>query len=176
MILKFAPLIIKSIMLTITTTDIISRIAMAILLGSIVGLERTFSGKPAGMRTYSMVALGSAIFVIIADIVLAQVGNASVVNPLVLAAAVVSGIGFIGAGLLISHNDKIIGLTTAAGLWVSSGIGMAAGFGFFMLAIISTVAALVIFIVLWFLETNLLKLSHHRRGGGYDEENNINKN
>jgi len=160
-------------MLALTTTEIIIRVAIAILLGSVIGVERTFAGKTAGMRTYSMVSLGSAIFVIIADIVVSSLGNPAVVSPLTLAASVISGIGFIGAGLLISHDNKITGLTTAAGLWVSAGVGMAAGFGFFNLAIIGTIAALVIFNLLWFLERWLLRFSHHKNVDDFDKENGI---
>jgi len=160
-------------MLSLTTTEIIIRVSIAILLGATIGIERTFAGKTAGMRTYSMVSLGSAIFVIISDIIVASLGNPAVVSPLVLAASVISGIGFIGAGLLISHDNKITGLTTAAGLWVSAGVGMAAGFGLFDLAIIGTVAALVIFNLLWFLERWLLKFSHHMKTEDFDNENGI---
>ncbi len=163
-------------MLTLTTTEIIIRIAIAIGLGSVLGLERTFAGKTAGMRTYSMVSLGSAVFILISENVVVLVGNPAVVSPLTLAASIISGIGFIGAGLLLFHNpdNKVTGLTTAAGLWVSAGVGMAAGFGFFSLALIGTIAALVVFTIFWFVEKGLLKLSHHK-GEDFEEGSSMKK-
>ncbi len=147
-------------MVTLTTIDIIARIAIAIGLGTIVGLERTLAGKTAGMRTYGMITLGSAIFVIISEIVIFSLGNSLVASPVMIPTAIITGIGFIGAGLIIFQANKITGLTTAAGLWVSAGVGMASGFGLFTLAIIATIAALLIFTIMWFLENILKKFSY----------------
>lgn len=159
-------------MLPFTTTEIIVRIAIALGLGAIIGLERTFAGKGAGMRTYSMVALGASIFIIISEIVLARFSDPALANPLLVASAIITGIGFIGAGLVIFQNNKITGLTTAAGLWVAAGVGMASGFGFTTLALIGTIAALTVFVIFWFIERGLLKLSHPR-GAEFDNDNAI---
>ena len=113
-------------MITLTLTEIIIRISIAVGLGALLGLERTLAGKNAGLRTYAMVSLGSALFIIIAEIVSSKIPNS---NPLLLGSAVITGIGFIGAGLVLFQDHKVTGLTTAAGLWVSAGIGMAAGYG-----------------------------------------------
>ncbi len=144
----------------LTTLDIIIRIAIAGGLSSIVGLERTLAGKTAGMRTYAMVSIGSCLFIIISQIV--HTPNLANDNPLALATAVISGIGFIGAGLVLFQpvEHKLTGITTAAGLWVSAGIGMASGYGLFNLAIIATIAALIVFTIFWFLETLLKKFTY----------------
>ena len=89
----------------------------AIILGGVLGLERNLAGKTAGMRTYAMVSLGSALFVIISNSVFMTYFKAGVtsINPLVMASKVIVGIGFIGAGLVFLKDNKITGLTTAAG-------------------------------------------------------------
>ncbi len=151
----------------LTTTDIIIRVALAVLFGSILGLERTLAGKTAGMRTYAMVALGSSTFVLIAEMVASAISSQSV-NIMYMPGAVITGIGFIGAGLVLFQpvHTKFTGLTTAAGLWVAAALGIASGFGLFQLAAISTVAALVIFTILWFIEKWIMKFSYDK-----DKEN-----
>ncbi len=161
----------------ITTTEIIVRVLVAIGLASVLGLERTFAGKTAGMRTYAMVAIGSSLFALISEYILASGANASATSAVVIPGAVITGIGFIGAGLVLFQPDhhKVAELTTAAGLWVSAGVGMAAGFGFFELALVGTIAALVVFIIFWFIEHQLLKFSHHRNIGSFDREDGAEK-
>lgn len=122
------------------------RILVAAALGALLGIERSLAGKHAGMRTYSLVAMGSALFVVTG--VLLEVWNiGGVLDPSRIAAAVVMGIGFIGSGIAFLHTDKDHPgeLTTAAGVWVAAGIGMAAGFGFYTLASMVTVITVVVF-------------------------------
>lgn len=147
-------------MIELTLMDIIIRITVAVGLGALLGIERTLAGKTAGMRTYAMASLGSALFVIISQMFLISVPNTDLANPLLMASAVISGIGFICAGLVIFKEKKLVGLTTAAGLWVSAGIGLASGFGYFDLATVALIAALIIFTVLWFIENLLKKISY----------------
>ena len=144
------------------TIDIVMKIGFAIGLGSVIGLERTFAGKGAGMRTYAMVSLGAAIFIIISETVLSQFPDQALANPLLVASAIITGIGFIGAGLMMSKDHKITGLTTAAGLWIAAGVGMASGFGLFNLATVATVAGLLVFTVLWFIENFLKRFSYYK--------------
>ena len=150
-------------MLTLTTIEIITRIAIALGLGSLIGLERTLAGKTAGMRTYAMIAMGSSLFVIISQVVLPA--NIDLANPLFLASAVIGSIGFIGAGLIFFQTEqhKLTGLTTAAGLWVSAGVGMASGYGLLNLAIIATVATLIVLTLFWFIESIFKKFSYKNR-------------
>lgn len=147
-------------MLVLTTTEIILRISVAIGLGTLIGLERTLAGKTAGMRTYGMITLGASVFVLVSEIVMTTLSNPLVASPVFMPAAIISGVGFLGAGLIIFQSNKITGLTTASGLWVASAIGMACGFGFFTLATITAIGALLIFTLMWFLEEILKKFSY----------------
>lgn len=147
-------------MLELTTLDIITRIGVAVGLGTIIGLERTLAGKTAGMRTYGMITLGSSVFVIISELIIASLPSPMIASPLVVPAAIVTGVGFLGAGLIIFQSNKITGLTTASGLWVASGIGIASAFGMFTLATITTIGSLIIFTAMWFLEEILKKFSY----------------
>ena len=146
----------------LSTIDILIRLAVAILLGGLVGMERTLAGKTAGMRTYALVSMGSALFMLVAMIISAQfIGTASF-NPLFLAPQILVGIGFIGAGLVFHNNRdmKTSGLTSAAGLWVAAGIGMATGFGLYSLAIISALLTLLVFTILWYVEKGFKVISY----------------
>lgn len=141
--------------------DIIIRLSVAMLLGVILGIERTIAHKTAGMRTYGLVAMGAALFVVISEMVAKNFPIASAVDPLRMASQVIAGVGFLGAGLIIfqESGQRISGLTTAAGLWVSAGIGIAAGFGFFSLAIFATFLSLFVFTILWFIEKKVKEMS-----------------
>ncbi|MEI8123671.1 MAG: MgtC/SapB family protein [bacterium] len=147
-------------MIELTLVDIIVRIAMAVGLGALLGVERTLAGKTAGLRTYAMVSLGSCLFIIISQIVSLNNINLFSFDPLRIGAQIIAGIGFIGAGLVILKDNKIVGLTTAAGIWVSSGIGMACGFGLFSIAVVALISAIVIFTVFWLLEKLLRKINY----------------
>ena len=136
----------------ITTTEIIVRVAIALGLGAIIGLERTFAGKGAGMRTYAMVSLGACSFIIADLLASAGVFNVPGANPIVVEQAVISGIGFIGAGLIGLHGTQVSGLTTAAGIWIAAVIGIAVGFGFYVLAGFATFLTLFLFSAMWYWE------------------------
>lgn len=140
------------------TAMMLTKLAVAMLLGMVLGVERIVAHKTAGMRTYALVAMGSALFVIISELALRAYQGASGINPMQIAGQIVSGIGFLGAGLIIFKDSKLMGLTTATSIWVSAGIGMAAGFGFFDLAILATLLTLFIFVVLWFVEQKIKEL------------------
>ncbi len=96
---------------------------LAVVLGTVVGLERALHGKSAGLRTHALVALGAAVFTLIG----ASVSGAANRDPTRIAAQVVSGIGFLGGGLIFVRQDVVRGLTTAASIWVAAAIGMACG-------------------------------------------------
>jgi putative Mg2+ transporter-C (MgtC) family protein len=123
----------------------------------VIGTERMWAHKTAGMRTYALVAMGSALFVIISNEMVKTYAGFAGMNPLMIVAQIIVGVGFIGAGLIFTKDSKLMGLTTVTGLWVSAGIGMASGFGLFSIAIIATILTLFIFIVLWFIEQQLRK-------------------
>lgn len=115
------------------------RLVVAMVLGGIVGLEREYRAKDAGFRTHFLVALGSALFTLISMYGFAE----GVRDTSRVAAQVVSGIGFLGAGIIVLQRNVIRGLTTAAGLWVTAAIGMACGVGKFYMAALVTVLMLV---------------------------------
>ena len=117
---------------------LITRLVIAGLLGGIIGVEREFRAKEAGVRTHFIVALGSALFMIISQFAFGDKTH----DVSRVAAQVVSGIGFIGAGVIIFQRNVIRGVTTAAGLWVAAAIGMAAGDGMYSVAIAATILTL----------------------------------
>jgi len=128
--------------------DALARLALAALLGSIIGLEREFREREAGLRTHLLVSLGSALFTIVSafgfhDILTHDPQAVVRLDPSRIAAQIVSGIGFLGAGAIIRQGLSIRGLTTAATLWVVAAIGMAAGAGFYSVAVITTGLALI---------------------------------
>ncbi len=128
-------------------SDAIIRLSVALVLGAVVGTERTLAHRRAGMRTYAIVSLGSAAFIVIGEIVRQIYGEVGI-DPLRIASQIVMGIGFLGAGLIIVRGTQINGLTTAAGLWVAATIGTAAGFGLYPLATIIAMLTLFVFVVL----------------------------
>jgi putative Mg2+ transporter-C (MgtC) family protein len=146
----------------LSTIDILVRLVIALLLGGLVGIERTLAGKTAGMRTYALVSMGSALFMLVAIIISAQMVGLPTFNPLLLAPQILVGIGFIGAGLVFHNNRdmKTSGLTSAAGLWVAAGVGMACGFHLYALAMIAALLTLLIFTILWYIEKGFKKISY----------------
>ena len=132
-------------MLTMDQISMAGSLVIAALLGSLLGIERSVAGKRAGMRTYALVSLGSCLFVLLGTIASsALVDIFPGVNPLQIAGSIVIGIGFIGSGLVALNGDKHVELTTASGIWVVAGIGMACGFGLYLLATVTTVLAATI--------------------------------
>ncbi|HAO64505.1 TPA: magnesium transporter MgtC, partial [Candidatus Taylorbacteria bacterium] len=134
------------------------QLILALLLGMSLGVQRTLSGKSAGMRTYSLVSMGCAMIVIMAQAVIASYPNKINFDPLQLAGSVMQGIGFLGAGLIIFHGTKVNGLTTAAGIWVAAAIGLAVGYEMYVLAVFATVLTLCVFTLLWSFEAKVRRL------------------
>jgi putative Mg2+ transporter-C (MgtC) family protein len=127
----------------VTYLAVILRLVVAMICGGAIGLERGLKNRPAGMRTYMLVCVGSCL-VMLTNQYLFQVSQAG--DPMRLGAQVVSGIGFLGAGtIIVTRHSQIKGLTTAAGLWASAGVGLALGVGFYEAALTS---AFVIFFVM----------------------------
>lgn len=133
--------------------EMIVRLLLASLLGGLIGLEREMHGRPAGFRTHLLVSLGAALFVAVSINFYRMYGNFSAgmpvgVDPGRVAAQVVTGIGFLGAGAIIRERGSIRGLTTAACLWVAAAIGVACGAGMFAISLVVTAIALVSLLVL----------------------------
>lgn len=123
----------------VTQVEIL-RVVLAILFGAAIGLEREISGKSAGLRTNILICLGAAVFTIISKQM--ATGNADSVTR--IAAQIVTGVGFLGAGAIIVDRAGIHGLTTAATIWLVASIGMACGAGLYRLAAVTTVLALIV--------------------------------
>lgn len=139
--------------------QIILSLALAVFLGMLIGAERLLVHKEAGMKTHALVSMGAALFVIISEVVAYKYASMFDFDPTRIASQVVVGIGFLGAGLIMLQGNRLSGLTTAGGMWVTSAIGMAAGFKLYSLATISTVLVLFIFIMINILEKPVRKLS-----------------
>jgi putative Mg2+ transporter-C (MgtC) family protein len=137
--------------------DLSVRMLLAAVLGAAIGFEREIHEHPAGMRTHLLVSLGSAIFTILSIHGFSETGAA--VDPTRIAAQIVSGIGFLGAGAILKYGTSIRGLTTAASLWSTAAIGMATGAGEWVIAATGT---LIIIVSLWPL--NALVARIHRPG------------
>jgi putative Mg2+ transporter-C (MgtC) family protein len=132
------------------------KLMLALALGALIGLERSVAGKEAGMRTFALVSLGSCLFVLLGELVMPRGGAYNADAALRIAAAVVTGIGFLGGGLII-FNKRLTGLTTAASLWVAAAIGMAVGFGYYSIALFTSAATLIVFTLLWHIEQFLAR-------------------
>jgi putative Mg2+ transporter-C (MgtC) family protein len=148
------------------TDNLLIRLAAATVLGAVIGLERDMHGRAAGLRTNMLVSLGSALFMIISVAVAVRYTAAGAaetglrVDPSRIAAQIIAGIGFLGAGAILKEGLNVRGLTTAACLWVSAGIGMAAGAGLFELAIVVTVISLFTLTVVGYLDRLYAKDSY----------------
>lgn len=136
--------------------SLLGRLLLATALGGLVGLERELAGKPAGLRTNILICVGAALLMDISRSVAAaaEVGPA---DPARIAAQVVSGIGFIGAGTILVERGSIVGLTTAATLWVVAAIGLAVGSGAYASAVGATALVVVTLLILGRLETFLFE-------------------
>ena len=145
----------------IDSVEMILKLGTALLLGMSLGIERAIAGKTAGMRTYGLVTMGSALFVIISIFAAGGLSSQeSIRESLRFSSQILPGIGFIGAGLIIFRGSKISGITTAAGIWVSAGIGASVGYGLYFLAVAATVLALIIFTSFWYIENKVKALAH----------------
>ena len=130
--------------------DVLS-IILAVVLGAAIGLEREISGKAAGLRTNVLICLGAAVFTMISR----QMGAGNEGSVTRIAAGIVTGVGFLGAGAVIRDRAGVLGLTTAATIWLVASIGMACGAKLYLLAVISTFIAIVVLIGLGRLEKPL---------------------
>jgi len=141
----------------LNTVSIFVRLFLSVLLGGIIGLERGIKGRPAGMRTYMLVALGSALVMITSEY-LAGIYGAT--DPARMGAQVISGIGFLGAGtIIITRERQVRGLTTAAGLWASACMGLAIGVGFYVGALAGTIFIIFVTGLMHRLDNKLLSRS-----------------
>jgi putative Mg2+ transporter-C (MgtC) family protein len=139
------------------TTEMLLRLVLALVLGGLIGLDRRLHSKPAGLRTMSLVSLGSATFTLVgvsAMFQLASAEQAAGIEAMVrldtsrVIAGIVGGIGFLGAGAIIQSRGRVQGMTTASGIWMTASIGVATGLGQYILALAATFLAYIVLVLL----------------------------
>ena len=137
----------------VTYIAVILRIVVSIVLGGLIGLDRGLKNRPAGLRTYMVVCLGACLVMLTNQYVCQVFGSG---DPVRMAAQVVSGIGFLGAGtIIVTRRNQIKGLTTAAGLWTAAGVGLAIGVGFYEAAIAGALAIVIVMTLLHRIDNRL---------------------
>lgn len=158
------PIMALNIDLLPDTTAIALRIGAALLAGAILGINREFHHKPAGLRTHALVSIGSALVIVL--VLLVAQGAADALSRAIQ--GLVTGIGFVGAGVIMHHEAerRVVGLTTAASIWVAAGIGMACGAGLYSLVLIALGATLLVLI--W--GGRLERALERRFGSGPDDQ------
>lgn len=135
------------------TIVMFAKLLLAMVLGGIIGTERSVvAHQSAGTRTFGLVSLGACLFVLTGNFVDSSYLGIVNFDPMHIAAAIITGIGFIGGGLIIFRNEALHGVTTAAGLWIAAGLGIAVGFGMYAVASFATLLALIMFTGMWYLE------------------------
>lgn len=120
--------------------EIIMRILVALILGGVIGLERQYHDKPAGFATNTLICVGSAVFAMLSILSAYYLGG----DPARIAAQIVAGVGFLGAGSILRDGNKISGLTTAAGIWLVAAVGMAVGYGHYFVGMVATASVLIL--------------------------------
>ena len=144
--------------LALSPMDILIRLLCAMVVGTVIGMEREYTHRPAGLRTHILVSLGACAVMITGQLIFAQYrpyGSTS--DPARLAAQVISGVGFLGAGTIMREGVNVKGLTTAASLWAVACLGIAAGGGYFEVALLGMVLMLITLTLLEFIQNLLLK-------------------
>jgi putative Mg2+ transporter-C (MgtC) family protein len=138
---------------------IIGRVAGALAIGALIGFERTFHGRPAGFRTHSLVCIASAVLMIVTvyqDQWMTLVQHDAIrTDPTRMAQGIMTGIGFLGAGVIFKEGLTVRGLTTAASIWVTAAIGILVGIGFWFAAMVGAVATLIVLALFRFVEARL---------------------
>jgi putative Mg2+ transporter-C (MgtC) family protein len=151
---------------SLSDVEAIQRLALAMVVGAVLGVERERLDRPAGLRTYMLVVEGACLFMICAILLAEQIIQAGgVSDPGRIASTVVQGIGFIAAGVILTTGKEVIGLTTAAGLWVATALGLLIGAGFYFVAIVAAVATVVALVALRSVE---LRFLNSKSGGDED--------
>jgi putative Mg2+ transporter-C (MgtC) family protein len=139
--------------------EIALRLTLASLFGAVIGFERELRDRPAGLRTHMLTAMAAAVFTILTFEIfhsMRAIDNALSLDPIRVIEAVTAGVAFLAAGTIIQSKGKVQGLTTGAGMWLAGAIGVACGAGFYRLAFIAVVLAVLIMVVLRSVEKRLI--------------------
>jgi putative Mg2+ transporter-C (MgtC) family protein len=162
------PLFESASQLQVVLLPFVVRCGAAAVCGGLVGLERELKGKPAGLRTNILICVGAAMYMLV-GLLLVHAGGETRLDITRIAAQIVTGIGFLGAGCIIQHGAQVTGLTSAATIWVVAAIGIVAGAGFPIIAFIAAVMVVLTLYVLGKMEKHLVVPMHpddryHGRG------------
>src|SRR3954463_6687451 len=135
------------------TSVMFLKLFVAMLLGGIIGTERAvLARQAAGTRTFGLVSLGACLFIVVNNYVNSAYLGVVDFQPMYVTAAIVTGIGFIGGGLIIFRGEALHGITTAAGLWIAAALGISVGFGLYLVAVYTTLLTLIMFVGMWYVE------------------------
>lgn len=146
---------------SLTDTELARRLILAAVLGAVLGLEREVRQKTAGLRTNILIAVGAAVFTLMSI----EMAAGTAADPARIAAQIVTGVGFLGAGAIMRTRVGVQGLTTAATVWVNAAVGVAAGGGRYHLALIATAVTMIVLLVIAPLEAALDRRLPKRRNG-----------
>jgi putative Mg2+ transporter-C (MgtC) family protein len=148
----------------LTDIEAAERLILAMVVGTLLGLEREKAEKPAGVRTYMLVVEGATLFMLCSILLAEQFTSFGVpTDPGRIASTVVQGIGFIAAGVILTTNREVLGLTTAAGIWVATALGLLIGAGFYTIAITATILTLVALVALREVEHRYMRTKPRHR-------------
>ena len=150
----------------LTDKDIILRLIISVVLSGLIGFERQLHKRNAGLRTHILVSLGSCLIMLTSLYVFDIYKGTVPLDPARIAAGVITGIGFLGAGTIIRDREGVRGLTTAASLWVVAALGLAVGVGFYSASIVTTVLALIVLYFLRYAEGTILGEEKHKQKEG----------
>ncbi len=150
----------------LSDSQIVLRLVLTVVLSGFVGLERQLHRRTAGLRTHILVSLGSCLIMLTSLYVFDIYKNVASIDPARIAAGVITGVGFLGAGAIINERGGIKGLTTAASLWIASGLGLAVGCGYYFAAAVTTVLTLIVLFFLRYVEGILVTAGQNKGGEG----------
>ena len=157
---------------TLSNLETLERLGLSLLLGLMLGIEREWKSKPAGLRTYALVCEGSALFMMGSLLLgeeVRQAGTGSY-DPSRIGSTIVQGIGFLAGGVILTQGNRVRGVTTAADIWVTAAIGLLIGAGFFFLAISATIATIIVLVpVQWIHRRITLENGTQRDNGSEDD-------
>ncbi len=156
----------------LTQWESLIRIGIAAILGGVIGYERETLDKSAGLRTHMLVSLGAALFMAASILIIqdfAEPGVSTRLDPTRIGATIVTGIGFLGGGIIFRQESRVQGVTTAAGLWVAAAIGLACGAGYFIVAGGSVLLTVVILAVIRPIERRIEPRDNHVADRGIDD-------
>lgn len=144
---------------TLSNIEVFERILLSLAAGTLIGIEREWNSKPAGVRTYALVCEGSALFMITSLLLGEQVAAANGGNydPSRIASTVVQGIGFLGGGVIFMRGTRVKGITTASAIWVTAALGLLIGAGFYVPALLGVVSSMFILVPMRWFEREMIR-------------------